>query len=221
MARVLPDLLAPHYCASCGDVGALLCEHCKYDIINDPYDRCVVCGRPVATAANLCTRCHPPYSRAWCVGERAEALKSLMNVYKFDRARAGYWALADLLDATLPLLPPETVVVSVPTIAPHLRRRGYDHAWLVAKQFARLRHLTATQPLVRQTHVSQTGASRAQRIAQAKTAFACRPLNGGRYLLVDDVYTTGATLQWAAHTLLEAGATEVWVAVLSRQSLEK
>ena len=59
------------------------------------------------------------------------------------------------------------------------------------------------------------------RIQQAKQAFSCKPLGGGRYLLVDDVFTTGATVHYAAQQLKDAGANEVWGAIIAHQPLEK
>lgn len=221
MLGSITNALIPHHCCSCGAIGAVLCEYCKYDIISESFGRCIVCLGPAAPVSHLCGSCNEPYTRAWCVGERGEALKIAINLYKYKSARAAAAPLIDLLDHTVPYLPPATRVVAVPTITSHVRVRGYDHMKLIVKQFARRRGLHVEQALRRVGTVRQQGASRQQRLTQAKSAFQCDPVAPVPHLLVDDVCTTGATLHYAAKALRDAGASEVYVAVLSRQTLEK
>lgn len=212
--------VAPHYCCGCGKTGTLLCDNCKYNIISESYDGCVACGR--ATTKGVCADCKTAYSRAWCVGERDDALKVLIDGYKFSRKKASARELALLLHHQVAMLPPSTIVTAVPTVGRHIRMRGYDHAELLAKEFARLRGLHFQRTLYRTTKTRQRGANRTTRLAQAKTAFA--PMSQVQtavpYLLVDDVVTTGASLHYAAQTLRNAGAAEVWVAVVARQPLK-
>jgi competence protein ComFC len=148
-------------------------------------------------------------------------LEALIYAYKFGRSRAGYVAAADMFDTALPQLPQDCIVTAVPTIAAHIRQRGYDHTALIAQEFARRRGLPFRSLLVRTDNTRQQGASKKQRFAQARSAFACVTAKPAIHLLIDDVFTTGATAQYAALRLREAGATEVWLAVLARQPLEK
>ena len=218
--RQLSDVIAPHYCCSCGAIGAILCEYCKYDIISEPFSSCIACLGVARPGVQQCHGCILPYRAAWCVGERSAALKAMIDGYKFSRMRGCAEVLSGLLDETIPHLS-DITVVAVPTIAPHRRERGYGHAELLARKFARRRGLPYAQPLYRLTNVTQHGATRAQRQKQAASTFASRPIDGGRYLLIDDVYTTGSTLSHATTCLLEAGADEVWVAVVSRQPFQR
>lgn len=222
MRITLSNLLSPHYCCSCGEIGAILCEYCKYDIVSEPFESCLVCTKPVQKKAHLCSVCQPAYKRAWCVGRRDDSLLSLIDQFKFERVLDAHAVLADLLHQTLPELPEGTIVVPVPTISAHRRMRGYGHVELVAKAFAKERHLPYREALVRRENHIQRGATRQQRIAQAKRAYASKGVSeGSTYLLLDDVFTTGATLEYATRALLTGGAHEVWVAALSRQPLEK
>jgi predicted amidophosphoribosyltransferase len=93
---------------------------------------------------------------------------------------------------------------------------------LIARQLGRKRRLPVDTSLQRITSTKQRAAGARQRTAQAKVAFACqRPLDPSlTYLLIDDVITTGATVKYAAQTLLDAGATAVWVASISRQPVD-
>ncbi|MFZ1257927.1 MAG: phosphoribosyltransferase family protein [Candidatus Saccharimonas sp.] len=159
---------------------------------------------------------------AWCVGEKQQGLEQLVYQYKFDRAKAAYRVFAELLDATLPVLPIDMIVVPVPTISAHIRQRGYDHAALLTKAFAQRRGLAYDTMLVRRSNTVQLGKNRMQRRVQAEQAFEYRKsCDGKRFLIVDDIFTTGATAEFAARTLKAAGAEDVWVAVIAHQPLEK
>lgn len=222
MANTLSDVLAPHYCCSCGEIGEILCAYCKYDITSDPFSQCVVCAHPVNPKSHLCTECKTAYSRAWCVGWRNEALRSLIDTFKFERVRAAHVALAELLDEVLPILPETTIIVPIPTIARHRRIYGYGHTELVAGAFARLRGLPYAEALQRRHRHVQRGATRQERVVQAKASYIPSQVQkGATYLLLDDVYTTGSTLEYASRALLKGGAGQVWIAVISRQPLEK
>ena len=221
MLKDLADTFAPHHCCSCGEIGAVLCEHCKYNITSEAFERCIVCLGLAKPSSNLCSSCRVSYARAWCVGERGDALKAVINLYKYHSTRAASETFVDLLDQTVPSLPPQTCIVAVPTINTHIRQRGYDHMALVARLFAARRGLMVSHALLRSDHSHQQGASRRQRLEQAKRAFGFTPVESVPHLLIDDVYTTGATVQYAAQALLSAGASEVYIAVLSRQPLEK
>ena len=157
------------------------------------------------------------------MGERTEVLLRLNDAYKFERAKACHKPLADLLVTRLPDLPAETIVVPIPTIPSHIRQRGYDHTLLIARRVAKGLNLTLDPVLERKTNALQRGASRRERIAQAKQAFklASPCLPDRPYLLVDDVVTTSSTLKYAAQLLRDSGASEVWVGVIARQTSTK
>lgn len=221
MIESLLDLIAPHYCSSCGEIGSLLCDSCKYSIVDEDIFGCLLCGRP--TGANgTCARYRPTIERAWYVAERTGGLEELIDRYKFDRARAAYKPLGDLLLARLPVLPPETILVPIPTVRSHIRARGYDHTLLIAQYVAKKRGLKLAHALERLNTASQRGASRKQRMEQAQRAFRVKGAlqQGAPYLLIDDIVTTGATLSFAARAMRSAGASRVWAAAIARQPLD-
>lgn len=218
----LLSFVAPHHCCGCGKIGSLLCSNCEYDIISEPFETCVSCDEQLAGAKGVCQGCSVAYDRAWCVGRRQDTLQHLIGNYKFTNAKAAHHSLALLLDKRLPLLPDTTIIVPIPTVSSHIRQRGYDHMLRMAKTLGRFRNIPVSTALERQTSTKQRDASRSVRIKQAKAAFICnRPLDPDvTYLLLDDVVTTGATVNYAAATLKAAGATTVWVATISRQPLD-
>ncbi len=221
MIDTLLSLIAPHHCCGCGKVGSPLCGNCKYNISSESESVCIVCGR-LCGVSGICKSCHVPYTKAWHVGPRADTLQRLIGLYKFERLQAAYRSLADLLHGAVPDLPPQTVVVSIPTVSGHIRERGYDHMALIARRFAKKRHLKLSHVLCRTTDTKQRQASAKQRDQQAKAAFKVHGVVSGDvpYLLIDDVMTTGATIKYAARALKQAGARQVWVAVIARQTLD-
>lgn len=217
----LLSTIASHLCCNCRKVGTLLCQHCKKDILDEPFFNCLACGR-LAGELGVCSDCKVPYERAWCVAERSDAVERLIDAYKFEYTIAAARSLAELLDGCLPQLPEGAIVVPIPTIPSHTRQRGYDHMKLVCRYFARRRGLVMQELLVRQHNHAQRGATRSQRLRQAESAFGCRAnLNPDAiYLVVDDIVTTGATLYFGAKALKEAGAKNVWAAAIARQTLD-
>jgi ComF family protein len=221
MIDTLFSYLAPHPCCSCGKLGPLLCDNCKYNIICEISSSCIICG-VVSGRNGICSTCTVPYSKAWHVGERADELKRLIDGFKFENKKESFRALGDLLDACVDELPREAVIVAIPTTSSHIRIRGYDHARLIAKYFATKRGLTYQTLLQRRTNTMQRNASRKERVSQARKAFqVTTDLDGDvPYLLIDDITTTGATLYFATKALQNAGATTVWVATIARQPLD-
>lgn len=153
---------------------------------------------------------------------REGVVRQLIDDYKFERVRAAYKPLAQLLCETSPALPDGIVVTAVPTISGHVRQRGYDHAALIAKHLAKTERLAYQKLLSRKHNHRQRGASRSQRFEQAKEAFiAARAAMPQSVLLIDDIVTTGATVLHAAQKLKEAGVERVIVGVVAKQPLDQ
>jgi ComF family protein len=202
-------------------MGTLLCDNCKYNITSEYVVACIACGGPTG-ASGVCQSCKLPYSRAWCVGDRVDELRRLIDGYKFHYERSAYHPLTSLLLECVDQLPGNAIIIPVPTVASHIRQRGYDHMRLIAREFARQRGLTYKPLVQRVTATTQRGASRSVRITQAKQAFKVsqKLSKTTPYVLIDDVITTGSTIAYAAKSLQEAGADTVWVAVIARQPLD-
>jgi ComF family protein len=222
MIDTLLNYIAPHLCYGCGKIGTLLCDNCKYNITFETNNNCVACGN-VSPRNGICATCKLPYQKGWHVGERTGELKSLIDGLKFEHKKSAATFLAQLLDQCIEQLPPGTLVVPVPTIASHVRQRGYDHTRLIATYFAKLKGLRVAPVLMRATNTVQRGHSRKERLLQASQTFVLDPgftPSDSPYLLIDDVITTGATLASAASILRANGVKTVWVAALARQPLD-
>lgn len=220
MQLLISSLIAPHYCCSCGVIGELLCESCKYDIVSNTTNQCLNCMTPVARFGDVCSDCRTAYERGWFVSLHRDSLRQLVESYKFSGAKQAGLDLAALLHQALPTIPDDFTVVTVPTLRSHVRVRGYDHAELLARSFAGSRSLPFASPLWRRHQLTQRGANRQERYKQAESAFDCYDKLSGSYILIDDVCTTGATLHFAAQALHRAGAQTVWAVAVTREPLD-
>lgn len=215
-------LLAPARCHWCGAAGAgVACEGCREALPwNEP--ACPTCALPLAVRDSACARClgrPPPQDRAWAAFRYAEPVARQIVRLKF-RARL---APADVLGALMagrlarrPAPLPE-LLLPVPLHPQRLRRRGYNQALELARALARrlpLRLCASAARRVRPTG-EQTRLDAAQRRRNVRGAFAVDAEVRGRHVAVlDDVITTGATIEELARAARAAGAAqvEVWAA---------
>lgn len=221
MLEKLIAILAPHHCLACGDEGHVLCDWCLPDFAAPLPERCYKC-KVASAESRVCQRCRPKtrLKHVWARTAYDDQPKRLIHEFKFERKRAAAGPIACLMAERLPYLPRGTIVTHVPTATRRVRQRGYDPAELIAKALAAelgLRHHTL---LLRLTQTRQVGAKRAKRIEQMERAFLAlpsEPLGRAAVLLVDDLTTTGATLESAAKCLRLAGAKTVSAAVFAQK----
>jgi ComF family protein len=161
-----------------------------------------------------------PIKRIWAVTEYQGLAHQLLHSFKFERAIAAAPIIAAAISDSIPFLPKDTIIVSVPTATSRIRQRGYDHADLIANHFANLRGLSKINAACRLTQSRQVGANRHQRKTQLIGAFTIiRPdaIKGANILIIDDVATTGATLEALAGSLKSAGAKTICAAVFAQK----
>ena len=219
--RVL-QTVAPHPCSGCAKIGTLLCDDCKYDINHEPFLGCILCAKPHEDG--ICADHLTAFSQVFVAGERTGALEVLINALKFHNTKAAAKTLAEVLHSTLPLFPANTRIIPIPTVASHIRQRGYDQVDLISRYLSELRGYPVTRALVRLNKATQHTSSRSDRAIQAGQAFAlaetdCVQRDSGNdedsypVLLLDDVITTGATITEAAKVLSTKYKTIVVIAL--------
>lgn len=221
----LLDLLCPYSCRGCGRRGAVLCDCCKKYLFARPLRICPLCKKSLAQAEKndaewrnyQCEDCEFPFAAVFVGGWREGVLAKLVKEYKYQAVRAASEALVGLLDATIPELPQNTVVVPLPTIGKHVRERGIDHTLVLARKLAKRRGWKCERRLVRAADTVQVGTKAAERQEQAKKAYAAvgEVDSDTNYLLLDDIWTTGASLIAAEETLRAAGAQKMMATVLA------
>ena len=142
---------------------------------------------------------------------------------KYRNLRALAVPLAKLLQDYLITNPvPAEILVPVPLHRKRLRERGYNQSSLLARQLGKLANLpVADDCLIRQRHATPQArtATVEERQSNVTDAFACRDhrLRDKQVLLIDDVSTSGATLDACAAALKASGATSVWGLVVARE----
>lgn len=215
-------LVAPHNCIVCSREGELLCDWCIPDAVTLLPDRCYYC-KQISDNSAVCKSCRQKGSRlsnVWVRTGYEGTAKQLVYQLKFNRAKAAARPIARLIDETLPWLEPDTVLVPVPTATSRRRSRGYDHAELIAKELASIRNLSCQPLLVRIGQSRQVGAGRKERLLQLQSAFIAREMGAFKnvpLVLIDDIVTTGGTVEAAARALKTAGAKHVCAAVFAQK----
>lgn len=217
-SRALAAALFPPRCAACGRPGAALCQPCLATATPLPHPQCRQCTRPL-TYGDQCARCRLERRRVdRLYVPYAYTPPILQAVHRFKYANKRYLA-ADLAALAMLALPPDLqvdFVIPVPLTPSRERQRGYNQGRLLATEVARRLNLQLDcDVLIRQRDTPpQTSLPRARRLDNVRGAFrALRKLSGARILLVDDVTTTGATIEAATRALRRRGA--VWVGALA------
>ena len=215
------SIIAPHECLSCRLEGSLLCRVCQIDSCPPLPERCYRCHRlsPDSRVCQACRR-HSKLRYVWVRTAYAGLAKDLVHAFKFERAQDAARPIAELTVTALPYIGHDTIVTFVPTASTRYRQRGYDQAALLAQELAKQLQLTY-MPLLRRTGQSrQVGAKRAERLEQLRGAYHVknpRVVMNRAILLIDDITTTGATLETAAAALKAAGAKSVCAAVFAQK----
>ena len=215
------NLLAPHSCRGCGLIGEPLCKRCKNYILSQRKNPCPNCKAENKTGN--CPNCKN-LPKTFAVGNRQELIGKLISDFKFSSARALVTPLAELLDKTLPKIAGNVKIIPLPTIPKHIRARGLDHTYLIAKKLAKLRNkhnksYKTEKLLLRAKNTVQVGSDAKTRNSQAKTAYKLAKNAGidekATYILLDDVWTTGASMKSALKKLRKAGAKKIIIALLA------
>lgn len=217
-------------CPVCGTLcdGGVLCAVCAEALAPRTGGFCIGCGEIMGnddTPVSRCGECRtdpPPWDRLHFHSIYAGTLRDIILGYKFNNGLGRAKLLADMAcnahernDGMTPDL-----IIPVPLHRKRLLWRGYNQSTELCRVLARrLERPVVSDALVRIRHTPpQTTLGMAERQENIRAAFEADPdiIKGKSVLLVDDVYTTGATLRECARTLRRAGAAEVEVLVLAR-----
>ncbi len=214
--------LLPQNCLLCAAPGGdnLLCAACQAALPRLSAERCPLCALP-APGSNICGGClgkAPHFDATQAVFSYEFPVDSLIHALKY----AHRLAAAEFLGRALAQLPAPLhpdLIVPVPLAAARLAERGFNQALEIARPLA----LALGVPLeIRHIHrcrdtTSQAGLPLKERAKNMRHAFECElDLTGKTVLLVDDVMTSGATLDELARTLKAHGAARVENRVLAR-----
>jgi ComF family protein len=231
----LLDIFYPRFCAICklslkDSQNRFLCPDCEHNLEFIGEDFCKRCGAELGEGYLLYTSC--PYckghrlnfKRMICLGRYGKNFRELILQLKFYRASYLVKYLGKLLAEKLSkedFIPQLDFVTPVPMKKWKIFLRGYNQAELLAKELTsrlRIKYKGAILKKIKQIP-PQSLLSDWERRQNVRGAFGLKSqssVKDKKILLVDDVYTTGSTINECAKTLLEGGAREIYVAVLAR-----
>lgn len=221
--EALVAVIAPHECLVCGVEDYVLCPWCAPDALPPLPPRCYKC-RALSDGWRTCGKCRRTSAlRAVVVRtDYASVAQQLIHDMKFERVRAAAEPIARSFDDDTLYIPDLAIVTEAPTASSRVRQRGYDQARCIAKELARQRGAVYQGLLRRVGQSRQVGASRSARREQAQHFFEVGnspAVRGKDVFVVDDVLTTGATLEAAAYCLKKAGARTVTGIVFAQKTL--
>lgn len=206
------DLLFPKFCINCGKEGSYLCEDC-FSLID------------ISERQVLGDHIGPPLH--WATSYDNFIVKKLINQFKYEPyIKELAKPLSSLIVAHLINLNKQSsfqdfILVPIPLHKKKLKKRGFNQANEIAKELSKFLKISVFSDIlikIKQTP-SQTELKKEQREKNIKGAFLCQKpefIQARKILLVDDIYTTGSTLEECARALQSAGAKQVWGVVVAR-----
>ncbi len=219
------DLLFPPRCAGCGTVGTDLCDICRsrFRPVSAPY--CRRCGQPLVSGS-LCAPCargkftHLDLARAAAV--YTSPLRDVLHEFKYRGNTRLAQPLGDYMARRVrkEVLQVDALV-PVPLHRTRLQQRGYNQAALLARTLGGILHVPVRPEWLSRVRATppQVTLSLRERLENMRGAFQCETasaVRGKSVLVIDDVMTTGSTLEACAAALKEAGAARVWGYTLAR-----
>lgn len=225
IGEVIVNFFFPKWCVGCGKQGDYFCDKCSRHLARIHAPLCPQCGRP-QTNSTLCPSC-VCYAAA-IDGIRAPfrfegPIRQAVHDLKYRNIRVLAKPLASLMyDYMSSQNLAGDVLVPVPLHSKRLKERGYNQSGLLARELGRLTRLPVTDGcLVKHRHTAQQAktSSLKERLENVADVFACKGtrLKGLTVLLIDDVATSGATMNAAAVALKAAGASSVWGLAIAKE----
>lgn len=210
-------------CALCGrrSLGGAVCALCLERLPRLPAARCPICSEPtpLGEVCGACLKRPPAFDRALAAFRYAPPLDGLVQRFKYGGDLTLAQFFADRLAATLSGEPLPDLLLPMPLHPDRTRERGFNQAVEIGKALARRLDLTLDWRACRRLRATapQAGLDLKARRRNLRGAFACdRDLGGLRVALLDDVMTSGASLDALATAARRAGAADVTAWVVAR-----
>ncbi|MCB5262448.1 MAG: ComF family protein [Candidatus Cloacimonetes bacterium] len=215
------DILIPPACLVChtrlGAAQKSLCPQCESQISFVKENFCYKCGSELTEG--YCETCHQTefkFELSRSSMHYQTPLTELMHLLKYSGYRSPAAFMAEKMAESLkeyPEFEDYPYITAVPLHRVRRRERGYNQSELIAKKLAKLCGKTYIRPVLRSRYtLSQTTLHRTERLSNLAGAFRVRRGNqvqGKKLILVDDVFTTGSTLNEISGELYKAGAVSV------------
>jgi ComF family protein len=227
----LDDLLNFFYperniCKICGRILAkdvYLCENCQNKIKINRYPTCKICGRVLGKGLkiDICSNCNnkkPSFDCAFSSFVYTDIIKEVIHGYKFSDRYDFYKVLASyMVDTFIEKDINVDYITWVPMHKVRKKERGYNQAELLAREMAKHLNIKAVPLLKRIKNTkAQSLLKRDDRLKNLKGAIICTSkVDGKSILLIDDVFTTGATAEECSKVLKNSGVKKIYVQTLA------
>lgn len=220
----LLDLVFPTKCAGCGALGDLFCPACRGQVDPVPQPVCIRCGKPVQQQGR-CPACRDGSFQIAAIRAAAvyrEPVSQVIHEFKYNGRKELGQPLGELLAAYWRARTVSVdLVIAVPLHKARLTERGFNQSQLLAETLCRQAGLPLLQPEVlrRERETQQQihlGPEERRQNVSGAFLWTGPPLAGARVLLIDDVATTGATLEACGEALHVAGSGRVWALTVAR-----
>lgn len=221
----LVNNLLPTSCVVCKKPGPMLCQACLPNLKRIENNFCTICGIPFNGLApsHPCQRClerKPFYDKHRSVFDFNGPVKKLIHGFKYQGA---FWMrrfITPYFESLAGEVAGAELIIPIPLHKKRLRERGFNQSLLLSQTWSRiLNKPCGNDVLARLLHTpTQTGLKKSQRQKNLKNAFRVTDasrIKNRKILLVDDVHTTGVTLNIAAKALKRGGAAQVHAATIA------
>ena len=213
----------PHDCVLCGvGSGATpLCPRCQASLPYHSLPHCPICAIPSTRGATCgaCLKQAPAYARTIAAFSYAFPIDALLQSLKYGGNLALTGILAEPLSHLAAAQAKPDMIIAMPLHPARLRARGFNQALEIAKVIGKQLAIPVHADVCQRTRDTppQVSLPWKERDKNIKGAFACETnLNGKKIALVDDVMTTGATLNELSKLLVKQGAAEISAWVVAR-----
>ena len=222
---MLPAIAVPRFlrpsCAVCSLAPGPVCPECEADFFPTSLPRCMVCAVPVHGKDVICGRCQsspPHFVRTTALADYAPPVDGMVTALKFG-ARLDLASVFGRLLARRASVDAGALVVPVPLAFERVAERGYNQSMQIARAFCDSTGARLGTDIVRRIRHTppQQALALEDRRRNIRGAFIASGSVGGRtVLVVDDVMTSGSTMDEMARVLVAAGATRVHALVVAR-----
>jgi ComF family protein len=226
MFKKIIKLIYPNTCGFCDKIldNEFTCDECKkiYTVNNKT---CAICGRDTEEISNRCLDClhkKTHYSKLIFVFNYKDLVRKRIIEYKFQNKKYLFRCFAENLTKKIMQLNVRfDIIVPVPIHKKRLKKRGYNQSSLIAKAVAKALKIKFIDNLLYKIKntVPQSSLSEKERKLNVRRAYIVRDnqiIKDKIILLIDDIFTTGATVEECSKELKEAGAKDVIVATIAK-----
>jgi len=220
---LIKDFLFPSACALCEksliggeEISYGLCAECKDTVTIPDGSKCSLCGKPLISELDTCLPCRNStersFERLWVLYPYTGKYRKLLTVYKFNKqlSIANFFTQKILSLIDNEALLKDAVLVPVPPRPGKIKHSGWDQIDYLANVIKKTSNKTVSRVLKRRKSKVQKELNRMERLENLKGRIYTESSAPETVLIIDDVITTGSTMEVCAQVLKEAGAKRVY-----------